>query len=124
MTTTPSARAAATDLGAASLGPADVLLSDGSVGIVRPLRPGDHAALLALHDEVGLHSLRLRFFSASREAAHAYVEHLLAQRETGEVFALALWQHGSLVGLATAERIPEKSEAEVSFLVADRLRGH
>jgi acyl-CoA synthetase (NDP forming)/RimJ/RimL family protein N-acetyltransferase len=106
-----------------SLAPADVLLADGSVGVVRTLRPEDREALLALHDEVGLDSLRLRFFSASREAGHAYVEHLLAHHEVGQVFALALWYHGRLVGLATAERNPDPSEAEVSFLVADEMRG-
>jgi acyl-CoA synthetase (NDP forming)/GNAT superfamily N-acetyltransferase len=124
MTTTPSTRAPLADLRRTLVAPADVLLSDGSVGVVRPLEPGDRAALLALHDEVGLDSLRLRFFSASREAGHAYVEHLLAQHESGEVFALALWHHRLLVGLATAERTPGTSEAEVSFLVADQMRGH
>jgi acyl-CoA synthetase (NDP forming)/RimJ/RimL family protein N-acetyltransferase len=108
---------------APTLAPADVLLADGSVGVVRTLRPEDREALLALHDEVGLDSLRLRFFSASREAGHAYVEHLLAHHEAGQVFALALWFHDRLVGLATAERNPDVSEAEVSFLVADEMRG-
>jgi acyl-CoA synthetase (NDP forming)/GNAT superfamily N-acetyltransferase len=108
---------------APTLAPADVLLADGSVGVVRTLRPEDRGALLALHDEVGLDSLRLRFFSASREAGHAYVEHLLAHHEAGQVFALALWYHDRLVGLATAERNPDVSEAEVSFLVADEMRG-
>ncbi len=102
--------------------PADVLLADGSLAVVRPLSLDDRDALFALHDEVGLESLRLRFFSSSREAGHAYVDHLLAQHDTGQVLALGLWQHDRLVGLATAERLND--EAEVSFLVADALRGH
>jgi acyl-CoA synthetase (NDP forming)/GNAT superfamily N-acetyltransferase len=108
--------------GAPPTAPADVLLSDGSVGVIRPLRLTDREALLALHDEVGLESLRLRFFSPSREAGHAYVDHLLAQHESGQVLALGLWQHHRLGGLATAERLDD--EAEVAFLVADELRGH
>jgi len=52
--------------GAPPTGPADVLLTDGSVGVIRPLRLTDRDALFALHDEVGLESLRLRFFSPSR----------------------------------------------------------
>ncbi len=102
--------------------PADVLLTDGSVALVRPLRLTDGEALLALHDEVGLESLRLRFFSSSREAGHAYVDHLLAEHDNGNVLALGLWHHGVLAGLATAERLGD--EAEVAFLVADALRGH
>jgi acyl-CoA synthetase (NDP forming)/GNAT superfamily N-acetyltransferase len=107
-----------------TVAPADVLLADGSVGVVRTLGPEDREALLTLHDEVGLDSLRLRFFSASREAGHAYVEHLLSHHEAGQVLALALWYHDRLVGLATAERNPDVTEAEVSFLVADEMRGH
>lgn len=102
--------------------PADVLLVDGSVAVVRPLRSDDRAALLALHDEVGLESLRLRFFSASRASGHAYVDHLLADHRAGQVIALGLWLDRSLVGIATAERFGD--EAEVAFLVADPMHGH
>src|SRR3954467_15410293 len=108
--------------GAPPTGPADVLLTDGSVGVIRPLRLTDRDALFALHDEVGLESLRLRFFSPSRAAGHAYVDHLLAQHDSGQVLALGLWQHHRLGGLATAERVGD--ESEVPFLVADELRGH
>ena len=108
--------------GAPPTAPADVLLADGSVGVIRPLRLTDRDALFALHDEVGLESLRLRFFSPSREAGHAYVDHLLAQHDSGQVLALGLWHRHALVGLATAERLGD--EAEVAFLVADELRGH
>ena len=119
-TSSTSARAQA-DPPAPAAEPADVLLTDGSVAVVRPLRLDDRDALFSLHDEVGLHSLRLRFFSSSREAGHAYVDHLLAQHDTGAVLALGLWQHDHLVGLATAERLG--NEAEVAFLVADALHG-
>ena len=102
--------------------PADVLLADGSVALVRTLERGDREALLTLHDTVGLDSLRLRFFSASRAAGHSYVDHLIQHLDEGSVLGLALWQDDELVGLATAERLED--EAEVAFLVADRLHGH
>ena len=101
--------------------PADVLLTDGSVGLIRPVGETDRDDLLALHDEIGLDNLRLRFFSASRAAGHAYVDHLLAGLGCGDVIALGLWQHGQLVGLATAERSGES--AEVAFVVADAWHG-
>ena len=101
--------------------PADVLLADGSVGVIRAVVPEDSDDLLALHDEIGLDNLRLRFFSASREAGHAYVDHLLASLDSGDVLALGLWQRGALVGLATGERL--RDSAEVSFVVADAWHG-
>jgi len=122
MVTGSISRAHPDPAGAPPTAPADVRLSDGSVGVIRPLRLTDRDALFALHDEVGLESLRLRFFNASRAAGHAYVDHLLAQHDSGQVLALGLWQHQRLGGLATAERFGD--EAEVAFLVADELRGH
>ena len=56
---------------------ADVLLTDGSLAVIRTLAPGDAAALHDLHDRVSDESVRLRFFSLARRAAHAYVEHVL-----------------------------------------------
>jgi acyl-CoA synthetase (NDP forming)/GNAT superfamily N-acetyltransferase len=101
--------------------PADVLLSDGSVGVIRAVVAADRDDLLALHDEIGLDNLRLRFFSASRAAGHAYVDHLLAGLGSGDVLAYGLWQRGGLVGLATAERL--RDSAEVAFVVADAWHG-
>ena len=51
--------------------PADVLLADGRVAVMRPLRAEDAEALHDLHDRVSDDALRLRFFSASRQAAHS-----------------------------------------------------
>ena len=80
--------------GAPPTAPADVLLADGSVGVIRPLRLTDRDGLLALHDEVGLESLRLRFFSASREAGPRLRRPPARPSTTaGSVLALGLWQH-------------------------------
>jgi acyl-CoA synthetase (NDP forming)/GNAT superfamily N-acetyltransferase len=99
--------------------PADVLLADGSIAVVRPLSPTDGPALHQLHEDVSDEAIRLRFFSASRHAAHAYVKHVMSAAET---LALVVEQHGRIVGLATAEPITT-DRAEVAFLVADGARG-
>ena len=99
--------------------PADVLLADGQLGIIRRLALGDGPALHALHDEASDDAMRLRFFNVSRSAAHDYVEHLLADPD---VLSLVAETRGRLVGLATAERVGPDS-AEVSFLVADDFHG-
>jgi acyl-CoA synthetase (NDP forming)/GNAT superfamily N-acetyltransferase len=98
---------------------ADVLLADGSVAVVRPLRADDAAALHALHDGVSDEAIRLRFFAPSRVAAHKYVDQLLAAKDT---LALVVEERGELVGLGTAEPIGP-GVSEVSFLVADKAHG-
>lgn len=101
------------------LAPADVLLADGSIAVVRPLLPNDGRALHDLHERVSDEAIRLRFFSTGRKSAHAYVDHVLAGEQT---LALVAEQGGSLVGIATAEPIDEH-RYEVAFLVDDDARG-
>ncbi len=99
--------------------PADVLLADGSIAVIRSLRPGDGPALHALHEDVSDEAIRMRFFSVARHAAHAYVDHVLDDPET---IALVAERHGRLIGLATAEPMTE-TRFEIAFLVADDARG-
>ena len=77
--------------------PADVLLSDGSVAVIRPLVPEDEAAVTALHDRTSDDNLRLRFFTPNRRVARAYVEHLGADPDT---IALVVERAGNLVAPA------------------------
>jgi acyl-CoA synthetase (NDP forming)/GNAT superfamily N-acetyltransferase len=101
--------------------PADVLLADGTVAVIRSLREDDRDALLDLHESVSVDTLRLRFFSASRDAGRRYVDHLFAPDNTGSAALVALIR-GRVAGLATAEVLSPDS-AEVAFLVADQDRG-
>ena len=82
---------------------ADVLLLDGTVGAVRPVDRSDLEALLELHDGLGEDALRLRFFGISRIPPQRYVDHVLGGVESDAVLGLGLWQHGRLLGVATAE---------------------
>lgn len=99
--------------------PADVLLRDGTIAVIRPLEPADLPGLVELHDGVSDDSLRLRFFSPSRYAAREYVKHL---GDAPDTRALVLERDGRICGLATAEPV-EPGAAEVAFLVADELHG-
>lgn len=100
-------------------GPADVLLTDGRLAVVRRLAPGDSDELEALHARAGLDSLRFRFFAPSRRAAHQYVQHVLASPDT---LALVVEVRGIVVALGTAEPIDEQS-SEVAFFVDDDFHG-
>ena len=84
------------------LAPADVLLSDGTLGVVRRLSPDDGPALHELHASVSDDALRLRFFTLARKTAHDYVDHVLSDPDT---LALVAEADGRVVALATAELV-------------------
>lgn len=102
-----------------ALGPADVLLSDGSIAVVRPLVEADMGAVRRLHEDLSPEALRLRFFSASRGAARKYVDHLVSEHP----LCLLLEQHGDVLAVATAELVPGTATCEISFVVAEGRHG-
>ena len=108
--------------GVDDLASSDVLLVDGTVGVVRPLTSGDRDGVAQLHEGLSPENVRLRFFSVSPRAASSYVEHVLASCEAGTVLALGLWRHDRLIGLATAEVVDPQS-AEIAFVVSDAAHG-
>jgi acyl-CoA synthetase (NDP forming)/GNAT superfamily N-acetyltransferase len=120
MSTTATTPATGTSLPGLPLPePADVVLADGRLGVIRRLTPDDGPAVHALHDEVSEATLRMRFFNVSRYAAHAYVDHVLA---TPDTLALVAETDGRLVGFATAE--PVSADAvEIALLVSDAHHG-
>ena len=99
--------------------PADVLLRDGSVVVIRRAGRADGPALDEFHQSISNDNLRLRFFSASQHAAHLYAVHLVEDQST---LVLVVERGDRMVAVATAEPIgPEV--AEVAFLVTDDLHG-
>jgi acyl-CoA synthetase (NDP forming)/GNAT superfamily N-acetyltransferase len=101
--------------------PADVLLADGSIAVIRQLEPTDSAGIAQLHLGASDRSLRMRFFTANRAAGTDYVEHLFGDRED-IVMALVATVQGEIVATATAERAGS-ARAEVAFLVSDSAVG-
>ncbi|MCW2784048.1 MAG: family N-acetyltransferase [Marmoricola sp.] len=102
--------------------PAEVLLADGTVAVIRGLQPEDRAALLALHDDVCDDSYLLRFFTLGHKSGHDYTAHLFDPTGT-TIASLVATVHGEIVALATAEQLTPDT-AEIAFLVADRQHGH
>ena len=102
--------------------PADVLLADGSIAVIRTLRLEDRQPLLDLHAGVSEDTLRLRFFTTSRDAARRYVEHLFDETNADSAAMVAVVR-GRVAGLATAEVIDDGERAEVAFLVSDEDHG-
>jgi RimJ/RimL family protein N-acetyltransferase len=100
----------------------DVVLRDGSTLHLRPIRPDDAEALLALHDRLSLQSQKFRFFGL----AASYVGEVsrLLQADHDKAFVLVAEAGNRLVGVATYVRDPAQMErAEVSFAIADALQG-
>ena len=101
--------------------PSDVLLADGTIGVIRRVTSEDRDAVLALHEGVSQDTLRLRFFTSSPVAGSQYVAHLFDPANTRSVVLLAV-VGGRVAGLATAELLGD-DRAEVAFLVSDDDRG-
>ncbi len=99
---------------------ADVLLADGTIAVVRDVRPDDHAGLDALHMGASLASLRMRFFTASRKPGHDYVEHLFDPAGPA-VLSLLVTVRDRIVALGTAEPVSADT-AEVAFLVDEEMQ--
>ncbi|MEO7745987.1 MAG: GNAT family N-acetyltransferase [Actinomycetota bacterium] len=100
---------------------ADVVLRDGGVAHVRPIRPQDAPAVHAFHDAQSAESVYLRFFaplphlSEKDVARFTQVDHL---NRVGLVATLG----DDIVGIARYDRI-EGTSAEVAFNISDAHQG-
>ncbi len=104
---------------------ADVVLRDGSTLRVRPVRPGDLAAVRAFLEELSDQSRVLRFFTGCPDlnAAARWATGVDDPLRHGLVAVAG--PDGEVVGHAGYEREEHRPErAEVAFAIADRLQGH
>ncbi|MTD54593.1 bifunctional acetate--CoA ligase family protein/GNAT family N-acetyltransferase [Amycolatopsis pithecellobii] len=99
-----------------------VVLADGEVVLVRPLRPSDTAAVLALHQGLDEHDRYLRFFGAPGRLDQ------LSARIAGEPGprhgAVGAFRQNRLVGVAHFEVSADPTEAEVALAVDGRAQAH
>jgi acetyl coenzyme A synthetase (ADP forming)-like protein len=101
----------------------DVLLTDGSTAHLRDIGPGDAGALVAFHRALSPQTVIRRFFGPHPELSAAEVERFTTVDGVDRV-ALVVERGGELVAVARYDRHPGSEEAEVAFVVADRLQGH
>src|SRR5664279_2578776 len=100
----------------------DAVLANGSLVHIRPPVTTDRAALLALHARLSERSSYFRYFSLSRHAGEAHVDHLLGAYN-GNLASLIARIGDDVVGLSSYERLPMWEEAEVALLVDDDHQG-
>ncbi|HEY6745906.1 MAG TPA: GNAT family N-acetyltransferase [Mycobacteriales bacterium] len=101
---------------------ADVVVSDGGVVHVRPIRPEDADALVAFHATLSDRTRYLRYFGPYPRITErdlyrfTHVDH---HRRVALVAVLG----DDLIGVGRYDRIGERPDAEVAFVVADAHQG-
>jgi len=99
----------------------DVVTESGVFLHLRPIRPDDAELLVRFHSGLSSDSIYRRYFSIHPELSEAEVRHL-TQVDYVDRFAFVVEDGSDLVGVGRFDRIPDTTEAEVAFIVADRFQ--
>lgn len=100
---------------------ADVVLRDGVPMHIRPIRPGDSAALQELHLRQSERSVYFRFFAPLQRIPDRDL-HRYTNVDHRDRVALVLTRAGHIVAVGNYERIDDRT-AEVAFYVDDSEHG-
>ena len=100
---------------------ADVLLADGGVAHLRPIRPSDADLLVAFYDRVSPESKYLRFFAPYPRLSNRDVKRFTEVDYLDRV-ALIITLGDDMIAVGRYDRI-EDDHAEVAFLIEDAHQG-
>jgi len=101
---------------------ADVVVADGGTVHVRPIRPDDADALVALHAGLSPRTRYLRFFSAYPRIPERDLIRFTNVDHHDRV-ALVVTLGATIIAVGRYERTAGTDEAEVAFVVADEHQG-
>ncbi|MFK5689509.1 GNAT family N-acetyltransferase [Ornithinimicrobium sp. LYQ92] len=102
---------------------ADVVLSDGMVAHVRPIRPDDVEAIHGFHAAQSAESIYLRFFAPIKRLSDKDV-HRFTHVDYDDRVALVMFVRDDLVGIGRYDRTTSGGPvAEVAFNVSDHHQG-
>jgi RimJ/RimL family protein N-acetyltransferase len=90
---------------------------------VRPMRPDDAEALVEFHERLSAESKYLRFFNAHPHLSAAEVQRFTHVDYVSRL-ALIIESGGTIIGVGRYERLPDESDAEVAFVIADAYQTH
>jgi RimJ/RimL family protein N-acetyltransferase len=96
----------------------DSFVSDGHTLLVRPLRAGDAARLVAFHEALSFDTIYHRFFGIHPHRSEHEAQHF-CELDGRERFALAAVDNDRIVGVARLESVAPPGTAEVAFVLAD-----
>lgn len=107
------------------IGGARVTLRDERQVVIRPIRPGDTAALALAFDRLSAQSKQLRFGSAPRTLGAAALRHLIDSVDGVDHVAFAAFDDAErLVGVARILRYPDDPDTlDVGMVIADDYQG-
>ena len=99
-----------------------VVLGDGSAATIRPIEPDDAPALAAFHEQQSAESKYRRFFSPKPTLRDQELERFTNVDFVDRV-AFVVEDHGEFVAWASYERLQNRTDAEVAFMVGDDQHG-
>lgn len=99
-----------------------VVLGDGSTAVIRPIDPDDAPALADFHVRQSAESRYRRFFSPKPTLRDADLERFTNVDFVDRV-ALVVEDRGEFVAWASYERLQNRTDAEVAFMVGDDHHG-
>ena len=102
---------------------AQVILSDGTWCLLRPIRPDDAERLIEFHQHLSQRSTYLRFFTVHPRLSAKEVKRFTTV-DYEDRLALVVERDGQLIAVARFDRIVGTPEAEVAFVVADDYQHH
>jgi len=100
---------------------ADVLLADGGVAHLRPIRPSDAGKLIAFYDRVSAESKYLRFFAPYPRLSDRDVKRF-TEVDYADRVAFILTLGDEMIAVGRYDRV-EDDHAEVAFLIEDAHQG-
>jgi GNAT superfamily N-acetyltransferase len=100
-----------------------VVVGDGLVVGLRPIRPADSERLVEFHGRLSSRSVYRRYFFMHPNLSDVEVERLTHVDYTDRL-ALIAETDGEMVGVCRYDRSPGSDEAEVAFVVADEYQHH
>ena len=102
---------------------ADVLLSDGTAGHMRAIRPSDADAIVAFHARMSERTRYLRYFSPYPRIPERDLERFVnVDHQDREAFVIV--NGPRIMGVGRYERLgPDSPDAEVAFVVEDAHQG-
>ena len=100
---------------------ADVVLRDGTVAHVRPIRPADTPGIHRFHSAQSDESIYLRFFAPLRRLSDSDV-HRFTHVDYIDRVALVVTMREEIIGIGRYDRIDPRS-AEVAFNISDHYQG-
>ena len=100
----------------------DVVLTDGGVVHLRPIRPEDAEAVVAFHQRQSPESLYYRYFSPKPTLTAEEVEHLTSVDHVRNM-AFVAFDGDQLIGIGRYDHLRGGNEAEVAFQADEGHRG-